>query len=155
MKLKKWASIAEIVSGAAVAITLVFLVLGLRDNANTTRSAVYEALMTDFNDFNLTIMNNPDLYTLWSNRFEVKMASLGDEEVDRLRLMSRVLYRILDAAYWSFESGTLSAAQWERFQISICTGVTRYDPALWETTATTLSDEFTGYAEETCREQGH
>ena len=150
MKLEKWASIAEIVSGAAVAITLVFLVVGIRDNANTTRSAVYEALMTDLNDFNLTIINDPDLYPLWSNRFDVEVANLEDDEVYRLRLMNRVLYRVLDAAYWSFRSGTLAPAQWERFQNSVCTGVSRVDPTLWKETAEVMSDDFVSYAEETC-----
>lgn len=141
---------AEIVSGAAVAITLVFLVVGIRDNSNTTRSAVYEALVTDLNDFNLAILNNPDLYSLWSNRFELEIGNLGDEEFDRLRLMNRVVFRILDAAYWSFRSGTLSAAQWERFRNSVCTGVSRIDPTLWEQTAIVMSDDFVSYAEETC-----
>jgi len=152
MKIEKWASIAEIVSGAAVAITLVFLVVGIRDSSNTTRSAVCEALVTDLNDFNLAIINNPDLYSLWSDRFELKMADLEDVQIDRLILMNRVAYRVLDAAYWSFTSGTLSPAQWERFRNSVCLGVGRLDPMLWEQTAVIMSDDFVSYAEETCLE---
>ena len=38
-KLSEWASIAEIVSGIAVVITLVFLIFGIRENTEVTRAA--------------------------------------------------------------------------------------------------------------------
>jgi len=40
-KLSDWASIAEIISGIAVLVTLVFLVLEIRAGTNVTRASMY------------------------------------------------------------------------------------------------------------------
>lgn len=53
MKLSGWASIAEIISGTAVLITLVFLVFGIRENTEITRAAAYDRNIDSLNQWRL------------------------------------------------------------------------------------------------------
>ena len=148
MKLKEWALVAEIASGIAVLITLLILVIGVRDNTNVTRAAVYANLMSDINQFNLSMVNDPELSLLWSGDRGIE--EMADEEASRLILLNRVLYRIYEAAYFSYGNGSLGFSQWERFQGTICTVRQRRDPALWSNTASILTSEFRSYVEDSC-----
>jgi len=60
-KLSDLASLAEIVSGVAVVVTLVFLVIGIRDNADVTRFSVYSDLLNEINENERARINNPEL----------------------------------------------------------------------------------------------
>jgi hypothetical protein len=42
VKLSDWANVAEVVSGVAVVITLIFLILSIRENTEITRAAAYD-----------------------------------------------------------------------------------------------------------------
>jgi hypothetical protein len=148
MKLERWALIAEIASGIAILITLVILVMGVRANTNVTRAAVYEGLMSDINQFNLSIIGDPELAVLWQGDRDLE--SLGGEDASRLILLNRVLFRIYEAAYFSFRNGSLGPSQWERFEVTICQVKQRGDPALWADAVDVLSNEFASYVEQGC-----
>lgn len=150
MKLEKWALVAEIASGIAVLVTLVVLVIGVRDNTNVTRAAVYENLMSDLNQFNLAMVNDPELSLLWAG--DRSTADKDAEAASRLVLLNRVIYRIYESAYFSFENGSLGLAQWQRFGATICQTRRRADAELWSGTASVLTDEFLSYIEESCAE---
>jgi len=62
-KLSVWASVAEIVSGVAVPLTLVVLTISLRDYANTTRTVVYQQLLGSLNQQNTVVLQDGELPT--------------------------------------------------------------------------------------------
>ena len=61
MKLENFAHIAEVISGIAVVISLVFLIYGIRENTEVTRTVAYEGLIDSINNFTLTIVPDEDL----------------------------------------------------------------------------------------------
>ena len=151
MKLEKWALIAEIASGMGVLVTLIFLVIGIRDNTNVTRAASYEDLMSDLNQVFLTVVDDPALSQLWARRREPNFESLSNGEFERLALLNRATWRIYDAAYYSFRNGSLGLEQWQRFADVIC-GARPMEDELWSRTSFAVSAEFVAYVDASCQE---
>jgi hypothetical protein len=58
MKLSDWAGIAEIFSGIAVVVTLVFLIIGIRENTEVTRAATYADLLDGLNEYSMQVAAN-------------------------------------------------------------------------------------------------
>ena len=56
--------IAESVSAFAVVVTLVFLIVELRNNRNATQSAAVDAAATGFNSMNSAIITEPGFMAL-------------------------------------------------------------------------------------------
>ena len=150
-KLSNWASIAEIISGAAVVVTLVFLVMGLNDSTNATHAVVYKDLLSEVNDFNRELINDAELASLWSNRASTSLETLADEDAERLVYMNRILFRVFDSAFFAFENGSLDARQWQRFRDLACGNHTdeRY-ASLWAETEAIVSESFVSYLDENC-----
>jgi len=156
--LEKSALVAEVVSGAAVLITLIFLVIGIGENTDATRAAVYRDISDGINQFNLILVDDPALARLWSGRFDVSLDSMESDDAERIVYMNRVLFRNLDSAYFSFRNGSLGSAQWERFHTAACRNYPRQDAGnealkgVWELTEPIASREFVSYLERTCPE---
>lgn len=55
------ASIAEVVSGLAVVITLVFLILSVRENSDITRAEMYSSHQESLNEMFRDIYRDPEL----------------------------------------------------------------------------------------------
>ena len=151
MKLERWALVAEIVSGVAVLVTLVILVVGVNANTDVTRAAVYEDLMADLNQFNLAMVDDEALADLWLG--DDALGDLDDAAANRLILLNRVVFRIYEAAYFSYRNGSLGGSQWFRFEETICNVKRRRDRALWEATETILTEEFQSYISANCDDQ--
>ena len=155
MKLKKLALFAEIGSSIAVLITLIFLVSGIRENANATQAAVYEDLLDGINRFNLVLINDGELAQLWSNRQTISLNAMEADNAARLVYMNRVIFRIFDAAYFSFRNGSLDDSQWLRFRDNACRIYSTDDASpelrdLWLETEEIVSREYVSYLEESC-----
>jgi len=59
-KLKIWALAAEVISGIAVVVTLVFLVFEMRNNTSATQAQTYQLLMQEMNAYR-TLMSEPGM----------------------------------------------------------------------------------------------
>ena len=150
-KLSDWANIAEIVSGVAVVVSLVFLVVGLNANTNATHAVVYKDLLDGINDFNMELINDAELAKLWTSRASTGLDALGPDDAERLVYMNRVLFRIFDSAYFAYETGSLDALQWQRFHDIACDNYTdKRFMSLWEMTEAIVSNSFVSYLEESC-----
>ena len=150
-KLSDWASVAEIVSGIAVVVTLVFLVVGLNANTNATHAVVYKDLLGGINDFNRELINDSELAQLWSNRATTGLDSLASEDAERLVYMNRIIFRIFDSAYFAFETGSLDARQRQRFHDLGCSNYAdeRY-ASLWAETVGIVSESYVSYLDDNC-----
>jgi hypothetical protein len=120
MKLTDWASMAEIISGIAVVVTLVFLVVGSRENTNTTRAVVYGDLIDGLNELETSRMNDPELMMLWTEFRRGETFNPDDLRQRRMGVYLQVLNRTYEKAYFSFRYGVIGANEWERFQEPIC-----------------------------------
>ena len=64
-RLSDWASYAEIASGIAVVVTLIILVIGIRENTEITRTAMYAGTLDQFNAFETAILLDSDLRQIY------------------------------------------------------------------------------------------
>ena len=146
MKLKNWALIAEVGSALAVVVTLAILVVGVRDNTRSTQAATYQALMTDINRADFALLEDPSLF---ANLFAVDALTF-DAEQAQVALMTRILSRSMEAAYFSHRNGSLDDSQWERFHRNICGIRALQGPEVWETIEGILTEEFASHLDENC-----
>ena len=79
-KLSDWASIAEIVSGIAVVITLVFLVLGIRENTEVMRATSFASSIDTLNEFTASVVTDSELRQLWLAHNSRDGATFTDDE---------------------------------------------------------------------------
>jgi hypothetical protein len=119
-KLSDWASFAEIVSGIAVVVTLVFLVLSIRDNTATTRAAVYSDMIDEFNELGRSIFEDPELSRLFDAYIDQTTAELEETEQRRLRKVALSEFRSYEKAYFNRQYGVIGDAEWERMQSGMC-----------------------------------
>ncbi len=120
MKLEKWALIAEIVSGVAVVVTLIFLILGIRENTEVVRASAYASSIDGFNDFTNIIFSDPELVRLYDAFFNDGVSELSEPDTQRLQFMMNTLFRSYEKAYFSRQYGLLGEAEWERMEVIAC-----------------------------------
>jgi hypothetical protein len=124
-KLSDWASIAEIISGIAVVVTLVFLILGVRENTNITRASMYQNIIEETNDLQEMVTVYPEMLRVWAAYVDGEAS--GFDELDNQRLNSIVLiqFRTFEAAYYSRNFAVIGEREWGRIDRTICDWVQR------------------------------
>lgn len=149
MKLKQWASIAEIVSGVAVVVTLVFLIFGIRENTEATRASTYGRSMAGMIEFRQTVINDPEIARIYNVFLEHNTAELDDVEITRVRQLIWMIYSIYEDAFYAQEYGVLGESEWSRFRRQICLHWPRMVSAGFdERLPEVMTQEFVGYIED-------
>ena len=88
MKLEKWALIAEVVSAAAILVTLVLLVLEVRTNTDVSRIAAYQSVTRDFDNWRSMVLNDPELLEMFAQLVvSGQYPDPSDDPVARARLV--------------------------------------------------------------------
>jgi hypothetical protein len=152
-KLSNWASIAEIVSGVAVIITLVFLILGIRENTEITRASAYDRNIDSLNEVRGWIANNPDLATLYRAFLDDETVSIEEPRITQLNLMMNAIFGVFEKAYFAYEYGHIGQSEWNRFDKQICVQYSHIltgPPILDESLQRALTEEFLSYLQATC-----
>lgn len=155
-KLSDWASIAEIVSGAAVVVTLVFLVLGIRENTAITRAVGYESQMGDLNEWRRNLSQDEKLSRVYQRFVDGQVGELSPDEQFRLFLVLNDLWGIYESSYYDYQYGILGASEWGRFEVQICTLRSRMEASLsnatrkWTDSRRILTEEFADFVESHC-----
>ena len=158
LKLSEWANLAEIASGVAVLITLIFLIASIRDGTSTTRTLVYQELTSSFNDLFNVILQDDQLTSLWSANRETVAGSmdvgdLTELEIQKLSIMYRSIMRILDSAFSASQYGTVGQSQTDRLLDSACLNYSRLqriNSELEPDILVPISREFRDYLESSC-----
>ena len=152
MKLSDYASIAEIISGLAVVVTLVFLIAGIRENTAVLRASEYSDLMESLNSFQALQMTDPDSVRVWDAYISDRSDDLDALDRQRLNLAILTLFRIYESAFFSDQYGLLGSAEWGRFQFASCDHYARVrqSMSLEGLLVSVLSQEFINYLSEHC-----
>ena len=153
-KLSDWASIAEIVSGAAVVVTLVFLVSGIRDNAAVTRASMYDRNMDALISVRDRIASDPELARIWQIYGSQQSLDevLGPQRM-QLSLLIVNLFGVYEKAYFSRQYGVIGDSEWTRFAENICIQWERPPADIRETLLRTLTDEFAEHIATLCSDE--
>jgi hypothetical protein len=125
MKLEEWGVIAEIVSGVAVLITLVVLIVGIRENTAITRVSVYGDILDAIGEIDRLTIADPELDRLISTLFEGSTETLTESQRRTVRTYLNALFKSYERAYFSREYDVIGDAEWERFERVICSNSRR------------------------------
>jgi hypothetical protein len=151
-KLSDWANLAQIASGIVVVITLVFLILGIRDNTDVTRAAMYQQSTVSLTEFRRDVLRDPEIARLY-NAFLTNQAE-GFDGLDRVRLNQLVLniFQISENAFYTRRYGLLGDAEWSRFEGSICGNYALVRSAnMTQTVQLVMTKDFVEYIESSCK----
>jgi hypothetical protein len=151
MKLQSWALIAEVISGVAVVITLVLLLLGIRENTQATYVSNYQLLLSDINNLSLTVAQDHELSELRYRYESGGSEVLSEAETLRIVTLYRSLYRIYETAYFANKHDTLGEDEWNRFVFLICEGRESHTDILWERIESIFAVDFRDFIENDCR----
>jgi hypothetical protein len=150
-KLSDWASIAEIVSGIAVVLTLVFLILGIRENTEVTRASMFQRSTDQLIEFRRDILTDPelaDLFQAYVDGDDVGMPGTGQT---RLRQLVLNQFQIYEQAYFAERYGLLGPAEWNRFERAVCLFYPRVQATPFiDTVRGAMTPEFMDLMETTC-----
>jgi hypothetical protein len=119
-KLSDWASIAEIVSGVAVLVTLIILILGINENTAVTRVSVYGDLIGNINDWERDLYQDPELTRLLGAWIDSDVEALSASDIARLRLIVDVMFRNYEKAFFYEREEVIDEVEWSRFERNIC-----------------------------------
>ena len=151
MKLEKWALIAEIVGSFAVVVTLALLIVGVRANTEVIRVAEYGRQMDGFNDFQTSLLDDPDSLRVWRSYIYDGVEDSNEIDITRLDIMVLTIFRNYESAYFARKYGQIGEAEWVRFDRNMCA---RYANAISasrvELLVSVLTDEFMEYVIDVC-----
>ena len=152
MKLSVWASMAEIASGIAVVITLIFLIIGINHNTAVTRAQMFDSTLRGLADFRTLLISDPEIASLWDAFRRGEADTLTGPDVTRIRQFVILTYEAQQRAYYAWRYGVLGASEWSRFENQICA---QYPRARASENITggleaVLTPEFWEYVQATC-----
>jgi hypothetical protein len=151
VKLKETALYAEILSSIAVLLTLIFLVVELRDNTDVSKSLAYGRIASEMTDLRLTANSSELLAPVWERFIYAETEGMNRGDRMRMRALVLSLFSIYEDAYYSEQYGIMDTNEWNRFEGTICANYERLISArLTETVTFALTDEFVSYIEEDC-----
>ena len=152
-KLQKWSLIAEIVGGFAVVVSLIFLIIEVRENSELTRTAAYQQEIRNFNDWRNNIMSSPDqvrVFGRWARREEIPNQQTDDGML--LTLLLQNLFTSLESGFYSRDAQILGESEWDRVHRSICYEYQRAvgEESYWRIISPRLSSRFLSYMATDC-----
>ena len=155
-KLSHLASIAEIVSGIAVVVTLIMLIAGIRENTAITRAVAYDSQMDSLNEWRQNLSQDEQLSRLYQRFVDGGVAELTEDEQYRLFLVLNQLWGVYENAYYANRYGILGPSEWGRFERQICATRGNMEANLsisrrtWASSRQLLTDEFADFVESQC-----
>jgi len=152
-KLSNWASFAVIISGFAVAITLIFLIFWIRENTEITRASAYDRNLDSHNEVRGWIANNPDLASLYRAFLNDETASVEEPLLTQLALLIVAIFGVFEKAYFAFQYGHIVQSEWTRFERQICIQYSLIGtgpPVLTRSMERSFTPELLGYIEQQC-----
>ena len=151
-RLSNWAMYAEIVSGIAVVVTLVFLALGIRENTAITRAAMFDNTMDGLAELRGHIITNPEVGEMWRAFQDLEFSELDRTTQVRLRQLIFLTFENYQRAYYARQYGVLGDSEWTRFAGQMCR---QHDLAsssedLSQILQSVLTDDFWEFLTTTC-----
>jgi len=149
MKLQRWALSAEIISGFAVVITLIFLAIEIRSNTEAVRINTYDQLVADIADWDMLLATDNELGEAMMTRINEGIENMTDYQAFIDRRPGRSLYTIYERAFLQWEAGTITSRQFERFRSRICAiDLAESNPALDSNLRGATSQNFTEFRDQ-------
>lgn len=143
--LQKWAHLAEIFSSFAVLITLVFLVIEIRENSNLIRANSYDRSIDSLIDWRMQVVADEESLTYMAEHWSV-------EEPAQLKksMLLLSLWSIYEKTFFANQYDLIGSSEWQRFEYVICDNYEKV-PDYWGVqVGRYLTPEFREYIGKTC-----
>ncbi len=111
MDLQVFVAVAEIVSGFAVVLTLVVLIISIRQNTRSQKALVVDSLAAAITSINVPAMESPALGSALS-KATADWSSASREERIIAHYFLFSLFKLLENAWYQQKSGILDQAHW-------------------------------------------
>ena len=118
-KLSDWASIAEIVSGIAVLVSLIFIIQELGRNTDAVEAATLQAAMDASNEFLLTLLETPELLPILQKGNQ-EYSSLTPEETLTYTFIMRNQWARFQSNFSQWRRGVMDESDWEFYKKIFC-----------------------------------
>ena len=116
MQLNDWALVAEIISGVAVVVTLVLLIVGVRDNTATLRATAAAASRDSLSSFSdQMLLLDDDRLDLITRSVDPAAQWQDFTQAEQLWLetFQRSFFRRVEAQFFQFRNGLLDEDAWD------------------------------------------
>ncbi len=125
MNWTKASAVAEILSSVAILITLVYLVVEIRQNSEATQAETRQAVLASDQEFIMAVIDRPELMSFYFK------PELTDDE--RIRLSSFLLTFILmrQNDWLQYEKGLLDEVIWGTYRASIAATLSARQTRTW------------------------
>jgi len=150
MNLQTWVSLAEIISAFAVTLTLIAVIISVRQNTRSQKALAVESLAAAITAINLPGMESPALgAALAKTTADWSSASRDERMIAHFFLFS--FFKLLENAWYQKKAGILDQAQWVGWE----TMLRRYyhapgvQQAWWPARKNGYSPEFQKFLSET------
>lgn len=147
MSLADLSAIGGFISGIAVVITLVILVLQLRQASRNQRATMHFQRLSVVQDASLAIMSNPDLSAL-QIRGGTGDATMPPEMVMQYLVLTRNIFRLFEEFFYQHRDGMLDDVRWatnmRRFRMFAQAPGFR---AAWRTESSSYEKDFAAWVE--------
>lgn len=153
-KLSDWASIAEIISGVAVVITLIFLVLGIKENTEVTRASMYLRSTDKIIEWRNLMISDAEVAQLFKAFSDGNYEGMSGVNAYRQGQIVLNLYQIYEQAYFAEQYGFMGRAEWRRFEVQICYFYDNIQesPSLFTRVNGVMTKEFSNFMQDLCQE---
>jgi hypothetical protein len=111
MTLDQFGSIAEIIGGLGVIVSLVYLAIQIRKNTEAERTSTYQAVVSDFGALNNTMASSPELSHLFVQAME-NYHQLSSDEKARISQIFFQTFRYFENMYYQHRKGYLDEEVW-------------------------------------------
>jgi hypothetical protein len=149
---------AEVIGGAAVIITLIFLVIETRENTRAVQAQSYLALTSELNRIRENLLD-PEVASIFANAIKDRAAPDSPRDALIYRQIFEAAFSIYESAYYASQKGVLDESEWTRFDQAVCRNMSSVAP-IWEQDdslamsgqgiRSTLTESFVDYAEDRC-----
>ena len=137
--------VAEIVSGVAVVITLVFLIVEVRGNSDLIRANAFNRSMESLNELRMLIATDEENLAVMREHW-----GIDSEDELRRQLLVVSLWSIYEKTYYSQKYGLVGQAEWERFDTRICRYIEIREDYWRFNVSVFLTEEFRNYVIDRC-----
>lgn len=152
LKLQDCANVADIFSGVAIVITLIFLILGVWENNEITRAGAYDRNMDSLNTVRALLVTDPTMAENFQAVDRGEWETLSENEQLRVRVLIEMFFGVYEKTYFAKKYGQIGESEWTRFQRQICIFNARAarNEGLTEWIRVVTTAEFFDYIQETC-----
>ncbi len=106
-------AIGEILSSGAILVTLIYLAIQTRQNADATQANTRQAILAADQQFLAQITDDPELYSIRAK------PELTEDEKIRLSALLTTFVRMRENNWLQYQNGVLDEATWESYRGAI------------------------------------